>query len=370
MTVSLQERIESFVKKILIGILRVHTELSKDAHSPGHSINNILIIRQHDQLGDMLCAVPLLRALRYAFPSARLTLVTGSVSHEVMLHHPYTDVTLLFPKGHFLPIVKFYRLLRKSTYDLAVVPSTVSFSVTSAVLALISRAPVRIGAGSINSEAYPASVCFTIPVKLDWSSDPHRHQAQRNLDILKPLNIDNNDLSTVVGLTEPEKRSASATLSDIRKKHRTLIGIHPGAGKKENRWSPEKFASLVNRLSHETGAGIVMSIGPMDDDVFNQLSSLIQCEYLLFHNKPIREVAAIIDQLDLFISNDTGIMHVAGATAVPLLSLFGPTDPLQWAPGGTKNHYLNSRDGTLDTLSVEHVYEMALLILSTHRAVS
>jgi ADP-heptose:LPS heptosyltransferase len=79
--------------------------------------------------------------------------------------------------------------------------------------------------------------------------------------------------------------------------------------------------------------------------------------------RPLRQVAAIIDRLDLFISNDTGIMHVAGATETSLLALFGPTDPLQWAPVGRKNRFLASPDGDIRSLSVDEVANTAALQL-------
>lgn len=328
------------------------------------SIGSIVVVRQHDQLGDMLCTIPLLRALRAVFPAARITLVSGIVNHEIMLHHPSVNLVLQFPKGNLISIVHFGFMLRKSSYDMAIVPSTVSFSFTSAVVSLISGAGTRIGAKRIDLSDNPAGFCYTNGVGLDWRSDPHRHQALRNLDVLHPLDIEWDDLSTTIGITIDEKRVASTLLAGYHGKYRWLVGIHPGAGKKENRWPVERFAELVNRIAQQTMAGVVISIGPMDNEVFEQITPHIRCEYILLRNKPIREVAAVIDQLDLFISNDTGVMHVAGATSTRLLALFGPTDPLQWAPVGKKNHYIAAAGGDIRQITVDEVARMALLVLS------
>ncbi len=86
--------------------------------------------------------------------------------------------------------------------------------------------------------------------------------------------------------------------------------------------------------------------------------------YVIVQNQPIRSVAAIINELDVFVSNDTGIMHVAAGTKTPLLSLFGPTDPLQWAPLGLKNHYVASDNGTMESISTEQVYSELQQIIS------
>jgi len=82
----------------------------------------------------------------------------------------------------------------------------------------------------------------------------------------------------------------------------------------------------------------------------------------------IGDVAAIINELDAFVSNDTGIMHVAAGTKTPLLSLFGPTDPLQWAPKGEKNHYISSSDGRIDSITTEDVYSELRKIISKSKS--
>ncbi|MDZ7763908.1 MAG: glycosyltransferase family 9 protein [Melioribacteraceae bacterium] len=81
-----------------------------------------------------------------------------------------------------------------------------------------------------------------------------------------------------------------------------------------------------------------------------------------FLNRPIPEVAALISQSDLFVTNDTGVMHVAGTTETPQISIFGPTNPFNWAPLGPNKYFLRKSD-LIDDVTVSDVYELCEMIL-------
>ncbi len=333
----------------------------------------ILVVRQHDQLGDMLCVVPLLRALRHAFPGGRISLVASPLNAEIMRHHPFVDEILVYDKRRFLrsqlSFLRFCRSIRAFHADLTVVPATVSMSVTSDLIGLLSGAPGRIGAGALAGQSNPSAFCFNRPVTLDWSDDPHHHHTLRNLDILAPLGIREQDLTCVIGLSAEERRAAAEELAASRSGRTMLVGMHPGAGKKENRWDARRFAAIADRLAAELNAGVVVTAGPMDDEplaIF--LGALRTARPLVVHNRPLRGAAALIDGLDLFVTNDTGIMHVAGATSTRVLSLFGPTDPRQWAPIGPKNRYITSKDGNINSITEQEVFDAMRALLGSMTA--
>jgi len=307
----------------------------------------------------MLCVVPLLAGLKNEFPGAHITLVASPVNYEIMRNNPYLDEVLNYDKEKLRnsldEISDFFRALRKRKYDIAIVPVTVSVSVTSDLLALLSGARVRIGATSLSGQPNQSAFCFTNGVSLDWRYSPHRHQALRNVDNAHELRLPNVQLISEIGLTEDEKHHAKEFVQPFRNAHPFLIGFHPGAGKIENQWSSERFASIANKLTKEFQAGIVITCGPKDKEPVQEMIRQLNCEYVLIQDKPIREVASIINELDYFVSTDTGIMHVAGGTKTPLLSLFGPTDPLQWSPPGEKNKFIASEDGNMLSISEETV---------------
>ncbi len=308
----------------------------------------------------MICVIPMLRQLKERFPEVSITLIASHLNYEIMKHNPWLDHAIEYDKFQFqrapTSILDFFQSLRGKKYDYAIVPATVSVSVTSDLLARISGATVRIGAKNLNSKPNPTAFCYTHGVDLDWSGEPRRHQALRNMDVLTNMIVPTADLRYEIGITDAETSGAKERLRRVRGEYPLLIGFHPGAGKKENRWSTERFASIANRVCSENNGCAIITSGPKDDAPLAEVVRKLQCPYLIIQKEPIRTVAAIINELDFFVSNDTGIMHVAGGTKTTLLALFGPTDPLQWAPQGSSNHYIASPDRCIDSITEEEVY--------------
>jgi heptosyltransferase-2 len=318
-------------------------------------------------MGDMLCVVPLLRALRAHYPGARIVLMTSAVNHEVMEENPYLDDTLLYDKRMFLgrwtlhvgAILRFFRDLRAQRFDQVIVPATVSMSFTSDLLALMSGAPDRVGARSLDGIPNPSGFVYTEGVHLDWRETPHRHQTLRNLDIVRDRGIGTTDCSSLLALTEAERREGRDRVRGIRKGGGRLVAFHPGAGKIANRWPAIRFASLANYLAVRWDAGILITAGPMDVDPVQSMVKGLDKPYKLIENQELRLVASILAEVDLLVSNDTGIMHVGAAVGSPVLSFFGPTDPLQWAPVGEQHRALAGPGGNVEEISLQEAVQNA-----------
>jgi len=331
------------------------------------STRRILVIRQHNQLGDMLCVVPLLRALRSHCPHAQISLLTSPVNHDIMLNNRYLDDVINFDKQEFSSggkihigrLVAYIRKLRNERFDLAVVPSTVSTSFTSDLFAYLSGAGIRIGAGSTDGRENPSGFFFNVPVDLNWTSEPHRHQTLRNLDILARYVKKPDDLTSEITLTTDERLEGKSFVTKYLNGKTSRIVFHPGAGKIPNRWPGDRFAAVANTLSAEFDSAVFITAGPMDDEPVAVMRSGLHVRAQLIMKQPIRPVASILKNMDLVVTNDTGIMHVAAAVGARVLSLFGPTDPGQWAPLGEKNRYIHGSGGDIRSISIEDVLRNA-----------
>jgi ADP-heptose:LPS heptosyltransferase len=104
-------------------------------------VKNILIVRQHNQLGDMLCSVPLFAAIRKRFPDAHITLVASPINYEILFSdiNPFIDKVITYRKSPFKNLIEFYKELKNHDYQIGIVPSTVSISRTSHFINFFSR---------------------------------------------------------------------------------------------------------------------------------------------------------------------------------------------------------------------------------------
>lgn len=330
-------------------------------------IQNILIIRQHNQMGDMLCSTPLFTAVRRRFPHAYITLIASEVNFPVVQYHPAIDRVLLFEKQNFLArpgdFIRFWRRLRDRKYDLGIVPSTVSMSVTSDLLCLVARTRYRLGVRTLNGEANPSAFIYNLPVDLDWRRD-HLHQTERNLVILKAIGWNEPAGALSIGISPEDNQFAEHFLQEHAAENEVIIGMHPGAGKVPNRWPTERFARLAERLQQDAGVKIFITCGPMDTKVVETLLANLKIKATVCRNFSLTQLAAFMQKMRLYITNDTGTMHLAAAAGVPTLSLFGPTDPAQWAPPGALHRFLAAKDGNIQSISLEEVTTLAKVMLS------
>jgi ADP-heptose:LPS heptosyltransferase len=319
----------------------------------------------------MLCVVPLLRALHHWSPKASITLMASPVNIDVMRNNRYLAKLINYDKREFLaspagPVryLKFIGRLRAERFDLAIVPMTVSISFTSCLLALLSGARVRIGARRIDGRMNTAAPFFHLPVDLDWRQSPERHQALRNLDTARPLQLRTEDITCEITLL-PDEQTRGASFVAMHAAGKTCrIAFHPGAGKPGNRWPAECFGRIADRLVGEFKGHAFVTKGDMDGEPVRLMLEGMRNTPTVIDGKPIREVAAILAQMDLVISNDTGIMHVAAAVGAPVLSLFGPTNPAQWAPVAERHRYLSAPSGDMTSISEEEVLNHARQMLA------
>jgi len=334
-------------------------------------VKNILIVRQHNQLGDMLCSVPLFAAIRKKFPKAHITLVASPINYEILFSdiNPYIDKVITYRKAPFKNLLDFYRELKNHDYQIGIVPSTVSISRTSHFINFFSGAKIRVGVKSIDNKIN--SVEYLLNVKSDFGWDSRKlHQTERNLDVGRQIGCD---------LTEQEKKNVRILLSNdeiefakifidkyFPDKSKLIISLHPGAGKVPNRWKKENFIELIKKLHEKYNCYFLITSGLIDKEITDDVRDRLQAAGInctLLENTPIRKVGAVIKLTDLYITNDTGTLHVAGGVDANIISLFGPTHGYEWAPAGENKICIQSHTDNINDITVEEVFKTSCGII-------
>jgi ADP-heptose:LPS heptosyltransferase len=347
----------------------------KKRHSIGNQkdIKKIIVVRQHNQFGDVLCTIPLLRALWREFNLEELAVVVSPKNIDAVLGCKYATRVINYDKLSFLrnPIlfVNFIKELRKG-YDVLLVPSNVSMSLTNDVMAFFVKAKMKIGPKSLEGKSNRTSSVYDIALDLQWN-DGATHQVFRNMMVAAPLGIvpQDADLELEYNVKEDVLKGLSNLFKGTKNAQFPRIAIHAGAGKPYNRWDIVNFAKLSKLLYDNLNARLYFTEGSFDHETMEHLVNLMDVEFVRIRNRSIQFVAAVLRRMDLVITNDTGIMHLAAAVGVPTLSLFGKTDPLQWAPrdvrGGMhgKYRFILGKNGEINSISIDKVFNIAKKML-------
>jgi len=331
-------------------------------------VKRVLLVRQHDMMGDFLLATPVLRALRRKFPSARLGVLVRDEFAGILVNNPFVDEILVLQKtlNQWDPaklLKLFSGLYRK--WDLAVVLNTVSHSLSSDILAGLSGSRIIVGSAARRFEG--CSRNFFYNLEAPEHAGP-RHQTDRNLDIVRYIGADTEDRSELMRLDESESRAAARQYPLLRSDPaRPVVAMHIGAGKLKNRWPAERFAGLARQLRDREGARIVLCWGPRESDLAAEFSRNVDFDVMKVAPGGLRRLAAFLTMCDLLICNDTGIMHLAASVGVPLVAVFGPTDPVEWKPVGDSFAAVRGADETVGSVTVEEVLQIACAMLRERR---
>ena len=123
--------------------------------------------------------------------------------------------------------------------------------------------------------------------------------------------------------------------------YKKLIGIHPGASWPAKKWFPERFAELANTLVKRKNTQILFTMGPGEEKLLQTIISLCKFDVIEPEILTIRQLAAILHNLNVYITNDCGPMHLGPAVGTPTVGILGPGEPEIWFPySPSKGHRL------------------------------
>ena len=303
------------------------------------SPTRILVVKL-DHIGDVLLATPVLSNLRQAYPNTELHALCGKWSRVILENHPDVDQVIEYNSPAFCrseaPTTlkqtgQLLKHLRHQNYDLLI---ELRGDLRIIWFSILKVSPKRLCRASLQ-----------IANKLGFQKFSSRHEARRNLDVLKQTDIATPIHNTTFSISEENEAYASKLLGEQQiERELPIITIHPGSPISIKRWKPERFAELADWLITKKRAQILFVGVPDEVQIITQIQALMKNESINIAGKTtIPQLASILNISSMFVGNDSGPMHLAAAVGIPTIGLYGPGDPKKFGPVGEKCHTIQKK---------------------------
>ena len=316
-------------------------------------IRTIHLYRPQNQLGDLLLNVPAMRSIRERFPTARLVLVVGRQNAGAVLGQRWADEIRVVDTRNFFGVAGAgIQGFGGPRPDLAIYFSTVSYSGSAAMLVRWSRARERVG---FDPAWYRERDRAGLTRRVGYPSAP-LHQSEVSLALARAAGAG----------ARPDPPYYVADPELLARAPESAVYIHPGAGKHKNRWPAVRFAAVARELTRR-GHSVWWLEGPQDEGTVDAAATALRMKLPVVRGESIPMLAARFARAALYVGNDTGPLHLAGATGCPTVGIYGWTDPAEWRPVGRCVRSVRAADRNLMSVEAREVLEAAVSLLTEER---
>ncbi|MBL7091798.1 MAG: lipopolysaccharide heptosyltransferase II [Candidatus Omnitrophica bacterium] len=342
-----------------------------------NSFKKILITRT-DRIGDVLLSTPVIKALRKVSPQSHIAVMVRPYARDIVLGNPYLDEVIIYDKygaqRSFWRSIKFGWDLKKRKFDLALILHPTNRQHLLSFLAGIKK---RVG--------FNRKMGFLLTDRIEHRKHQGlKHELEYTLDAVRSLGIEPEDKELFMPIRKDSEMYVEEFLaSQGVQKADKMIALHPGASCPSKIWPAERFAQVADKLAGEFKVRVAVVAGPDDVNKGKNLISLMRCGCIDACGKTtVSQLASLLRRCCLFISNDSGPVHIAAAVGVPVVAVFGRSQPglspRRWGPTGKDDIVLHKDAGCrqclahncqkgfacLQAISVEEVLAAARKILS------
>jgi ADP-heptose:LPS heptosyltransferase len=345
---------------------------------------NILVI-DFGQLGDVILSLPALSAVRRRFPGARVTVAVGGAAAAVVEMAGVADEALAVDRvalrdgPKHLSVWQIGRLMmdvRRRKFDFVV--DLHSLSETN-LLGFLSGAGQRLYARRPGrSLDYLANFRPAPPAE-----DRSKHAIDRYLDVVSPLGVGEVSRVPRLAVREEDGRAVDEMLRKALAGGKTrgrraaagglgdgpLVGIFPGAGHPSRRWPVERFAELAWMLERNDSVRSVLFAGPEERKLVREALPKFPPTTVVLDRLTVPQLAAAAERLSVFVSNDTGPMHLAAAVGTPVVILMQHHPMFNcYIPPGDRHRVVAAR--RIEEIGADLAYTAARAAFTTERASS
>jgi ADP-heptose:LPS heptosyltransferase len=292
-----------------------------------------LVVRT-DRMGDVILCLPVLEAIKSAFPKSHLTIMVSPYTKEVLGNHPRADDIIIDDrKNVHRGIGGFFRLVRRirsRKFDVCVLLHP---TLRLALILFLSGIRYRIGTG------YRFYQIFFNRKIYQHRKKNLKHESDYNMDMLEPLGIRAQRILPKVYLSKDEEGLADRILEDSGiKEEEILLAIHPGSGNSSLNLPVKKFAQVADRLIENMRAEVIITGTGKEEELADLMEGYMRNKPInLVGKTSLRQLASLLKKVDVLITNSTGPMHLSAALGTPTVAVFCPifaAGPIRWGPWG------------------------------------
>lgn len=300
---------------------------------------NVLILPLYG-IGDTLMTTPAIEILKRKLDVKITNLCMFKTNFDLLRENPFIDELIFFPfmeKDKFEALKFVLKIRKKFEYAVNFYPSN---RWQYNLLCWLFGARKRIGHRYIKRDLRELNFLKNLTVK----ENEDLHNVQENVRLLEFFGIKTDTIPKMRVYLNREEMNYGVKFVNQKSKKDIKIGIHTGTssfkGHVRKRWAKEKFLALINGFPEFD----FFLFGTHEEELENRfiLDSAKYRNVFLVLDKTIREVASIINQMNLFVSNDSGLMHLAAAVGIPVIAIFGPTNPKWVSPWGVINRVIRA----------------------------
>ena len=310
-----------------------------------------ILLTRTDRIGDVVLSTPAIKAVRDKYLDAHIAFMVRPYAKDIVDGNPNLDEVIIYDKygkhKSLLRTIIFAFKLRKKKFDLALMLHPTN---RVHLIAYLAGIPQRIG--------YDRKLSCLLTKRIPHTKqEGKKHELEYTLDILRSIGIVAKDKELFVPVHENDIEKIEKLLSEHHvDKNAALIAINPGASCPSKRWKEENFASLSDSLAGKYKAEILIVSDQASMESAKKVASFMKCEPInLAGRTTIGELAALLSKCKLFISNDSGPVHIACAVETPVVSIFGRKDPglspRRWGPTGVKTAVFHKDVGCKECLA-------------------
>ncbi|MFA4843283.1 MAG: lipopolysaccharide heptosyltransferase II, partial [Candidatus Omnitrophota bacterium] len=328
--------------------------------SQKNNFKRILIVRT-DRIGDVVLSTPVIKALRDNYPNTYIAMMVAPYAKEIVEGNPYLDAVIIYDREgkhkKWGSSLKFALNLKKKKFGLSIIlhPTKRVHIVT-----FLAGIPRRVGYNRNLGALLTDRVAHTKHLG-------QKHEVEYNLELLQCLGIEAKSKNLFMPIkSEAEdwvrEEFRKLGISDTDK----LLAIHPGASCPSKVWPNERFAEVADKLTDKYGFKTLILCGPKDIGLAKAVADAMRHPAInLGGSTSLAQLASILRRCRIFISNDSGPVHIASAVGTPVISIFGRNQaglsPKRWGPWGVKDKFLHKEVGCIECLAHNCLKEFTCL---------